>query len=141
MRRPRLAVRLLLPLSLTLPCALPAASGPADLRGFIEAHCARCHDDVERKGELDLTALVADPARPADFDRWVRVHDRVAAGEMPPRDKARPPAAEQAAFLGGLAGRLAAADREKLGGEGRSTRRRLNRQEYEHALRDLLGAP
>jgi hypothetical protein len=96
---------------------------------------------VERKGDLDLTALAADLARPATFDLWARVHDRVAAGEMPPRDQARPPAAEQTAFLGEVAGRLVAADREKLGGEGRSTRRRLNRYEYEHALRDLLGAP
>ena len=141
MRRPRLPVRLLLPLALSVPGALPAASGPADLRGFLEAHCARCHDEVERKGDLDLTALAADPARPGAFDLWARVHDRVAAGEMPPRDKARPPVAEQAAFLGRLSDQLVAADREKLGGEGRSTRRRLNRHEYEHALRDLLGAP
>ncbi|MFZ9837408.1 MAG: DUF1588 domain-containing protein [Opitutaceae bacterium] len=141
MSRPRLPVRPLLSLALTLPGALSAASGPADLGGFVEAHCARCHDDVERKGDLDLTALAVDPARPAAFDLWVRVHDRVAAGEMPPRDQARPPAAEQAAFLEGLAGRLVAADREKRGGEGRSTRRRLNRHEYEHAVRDLLGAP
>ena len=69
MRRPRLPVRFLLPLALTPACALAAAAEPANLGSFLEAHCARCHDDVERKGELDLTALVADPARPADFDR------------------------------------------------------------------------
>ena len=141
MRRPRLPARLLLPFAWALPCLLPAASAPADLHGFLEAHCARCHDEVERKGDLDLTTLAADSARPGAFDLWVRVHDRVAAGEMPPRDKARPPAAEQTAFLAALSGRLAVTDVERLGSEGRSTRRRLNRHEYEHALRDLLGAP
>ena len=97
MRRPRFPARLLLPLALTVPCALPAASGPADLRGFLEAHCARCHDEVERNGDLDLTPPAADPARPGPLDPRAPVHARAAAGRKPPPAKAPPPAARQAA--------------------------------------------
>jgi hypothetical protein len=69
------------------------------------------------------------------------VHDRVAAGEMPPPKRERPPKAESDAFLGGLAADLTKADLARRRAEGGSTLRRLNRTEYEHALRDLLALP
>ena len=40
-----------------------------------------------------------------------------------------------------LNGALVAADRERIAREGRATRRRMNRFEYENTLRDLLGIP
>jgi hypothetical protein len=120
-----------------------AAPGPAggELGAFLERRCASCHDDVEKKGDLDLTALALNPGDPKNFALWVKVHDRVAAGEMPPRDKPRPPAAESAGFTRGLSAALVTAEQARLAGEGRATRRRLNRYEYENALRDLLQAP
>ena len=60
---------------------------------------------------------------------------------MPPRGKARPDADRQKAFVEGLARSIVAAERAALAGEGRAIRRRLNRHEYENALRDLLGVP
>ena len=125
---------------LSLPL-LRGAQPPAPTQAFIEQHCAGCHDDVEKKGDLDLTALAFAPKDPKNFATWVKVHDRVSAGEMPPKKKTRPPATELQSFLGTLSSTLTAAERETLAGEGRATRRRLNRYEYENALRDLLGAP
>jgi hypothetical protein len=116
--------------------ALPAKSAV-----FIEQHCAGCHDSVEKKGDLDLTALALNPGDPKNFARWLKVHDRVESGEMPPRQKVRPAAGDVREFLAPLARSLTAAERAAAGDEGRATRRRLNRYEYEHALRDLLGAP
>ncbi|MSU49236.1 MAG: DUF1592 domain-containing protein [Opitutus sp.] len=121
--------------------ALRAAPPPASTTAFIERHCASCHDDVEKKGELDLTSLALNPRDPKNFALWVKVHDRVSSGEMPPKKKERPPAADLAAFVGTLSSTLVAAERETVGQEGRATRRRLNRYEYENALRDLLDAP
>ena len=69
------------------------------------------------------------------------MHDRVQAGEMPPKSRARPDAARQKAFVEGLAQSIVAAERAALAGEGRAILRRLNRHEYENALRDLLGVP
>ena len=136
---PVFAVRLLPWTVLALP--LGAAPGAGDLRHFLEQRCVECHDDLERKGGLDLTALTLNPADPKNFAAWLSVHDRVAAGEMPPKKKAPLPAVERDTFLASVAARLTAADRAQEGGEGRATRRRLNRYEYENAVRDLLQAP
>lgn len=130
---------------MTLTCvasgwaALPPPALSAAAREFIEAHCANCHDDLERKGGLDLTALQLDG--PKALGVWTLVHDRVRAGEMPPKPKRRPPPSELGAFLRDLGGSLTAVDRARTAAEGRATRRRLNRYEFENALRDLLQAP
>ncbi len=110
-------------------------------RMFFEERCYDCHDATEKKGGLDLDALKTNFADADNFALWVKVHDRVAAGEMPPKKKARPPAAESAAFLGALAKELTLAEASKSAGGGRSTVRRMNRVEYENALRDLLALP
>lgn len=120
---------------------LAGQTPPPAMTAFIEAHCASCHDDVEKKGGLDLTALPLQPQDPKNFATWVKVHDRVNAGEMPPKKKTRPPVGELEAFAGTLRSTLTAAEQATLAGEGRATRRRLNRYEYENAVRDLLDAP
>ena len=68
--------------------ATPAA------RPFLDRHCMDCHDAEMKKGGLDLSALSTDGADAAALKKWVRVFDRVAAGEMPPPKKARPAAEE-----------------------------------------------
>jgi hypothetical protein len=101
-----------------------------------------CHDLETKKGGLDLTALDFDPGNPTNFLRWVLIHDRVSRGEMPPpKKKARPEAGELAAFTNSLSADLISFERARIAKEGRATRRRLNRYEYENALRDLLHAP
>lgn len=108
---------------------------------FIEAHCAACHDDVEKKAELDLTRLALNPDDPGNLAAWIRVFDQVNSGEMPPKRKPRPPAADQAAFLGRIAEAITAADHRAIARDGRAVQRRLNRYEYENTLRDLLSLP
>jgi hypothetical protein len=129
--------------ALALFAARPAgAAGPAAPdQGFLRDHCTSCHNDADRKGRLDLTRLGFDPKDSANLAVWVKLHDRVRAGEMPPRTRARPDAARQKAFVDGVAQSIVAAEREALAGEGRAVLRRLNRHEYENALRDLLGVP
>ena len=123
------------------PTAAPTASGVAPVAAaFIENYCAGCHDDIEKKSDLDLTSLAFSPKDPKNFALWVKVHDRVRAGEMPPKKKPRPPPGELEQFVASLGSTLTAAERE-LYADGRATRRRLNRYEYENALRDLLAAP
>ncbi len=114
---------------------------PSPVRAFLDAHCVECHDAELRKGGLDLTTLPFELSAPTNFARWVVIHDRVVAGEMPPKKKPRPAPAEREAFVGSLAGRLTAADETRVQREGRATRRRLNRYEYENALRELLHTP
>ena len=117
------------------------AAPPPQAAAFIESYCANCHDDLEKKGGLDLTSLAYAPDDPANFQRWVKVHDRLEAGEMPPKGKKHPEPAERDAFVSSLAATLTAHEHETVAREGRATQRRLNGYEYENALRDLLSAP
>ena len=110
----------------------------AETNSFFEAHCFDCHDSGSQKGKLDLTALKLDEA---GLETWVKVHDRVRSGEMPPAKKPRPEAEERDATLATLAEQLAALDSAKQKREGRSRLRRLNRVEFENSLRDLLAMP
>src|SRR3954464_14090977 len=92
-------------------CAAKAAPTPLpeQANAFIENYCASCHDDVEKKGGLDLTALTFQPGDLSNFLRWVKVHDRLKAGEMPPKEKKkRPDAAELETFVQSLSATLTA---------------------------------
>ena len=135
--------RLLALAALVLFAAGPAgaAEPAAPDAAFLRDQCITCHNADDRRGRLDLTHLPFDPKDSANLAVWVKVHDRVKAGEMPPKSRPRPDAARQKVFVEGLAGSVVAAERESLGGEGRAVLRRLNRQEYENALRDLLAVP
>lgn len=111
------------------------------ISAFLEEHCLACHNGAARKGNLDLTALKLDLAAAPGLADWIKIHDRVEAGEMPPKGAPRPDDAARAAFLKSLSGVLRKADAELIRREGRSVWRRMNRYEYENTLRDLFGAP
>lgn len=123
--------------------AAAPAIHPVETRAasFIEKHCAGCHNDVDQEAGLDLTSLRFTPDNRENVLRWIKIHDRLESGEMPPKEKPRPPSAELAALVGELATTLVAVDRAQIDREGRATQRRLNGYEYENALRDLLHAP
>lgn len=114
---------------------------PAGARAFIQDHCADCHDPDSKKGGLDLTSLPFDLNTPKTFDLWVKIHDRVRDGEMPPKKKSRPDARSLDAFLTSIGDPMVQVDRAREAAEGRAVWRRLNRYEYENAVRDLLHAP
>ena len=108
---------------------------------FFEAHCTECHDADNKKGNLDLTALKPDFDNPDVFSRWVKVHDRVESGEMPPKKRERPPATDTAALTAWLHQSLLKADQARIAGENRTAVRRLTRAEYENTLRDVFAMP
>lgn len=117
------------------------SSVTVNARTFLETHCYACHNGTAKKGNLDLTALKPDFADAQSFALWVKVHDRVHDGEMPPKAAPQPDATERAAFLKTLAPPMIAADAARIRREGRAVWRRMNRYEYENTLRDLLDAP
>src|SRR5437868_3583807 len=115
-----------------------ADANKSAFRSFLNMHCVSCHDADTKQGGLNLSALPDRFDDPAVAARWVRVHDRIAAGEMPPAKKPRPPKAETDTALKGLSDALVAAEAVRRAKEGRAPVRRLNRDEFEHTLRDLL---
>lgn len=128
------------PTFMTLACALVlllAADLPAPTLSFLENRCFECHDAETKKGDLDLTALAPDFAQAENFARWVKVHDRIESGDMPPKKKERPTAEELKPALAWMRESLTAADAVRHAGE-RTTARRLTRVEYENTMRDLF---
>jgi hypothetical protein len=124
-----------------LLCSLVIASARAqNVPPQIEQSCIECHDDETKKGGLDLTALKFDLADGATRERWVRVFDRVEKGEMPPKSGDMS-AEDRAALVKVLDASLYEADRAEVLAQGRGPLRRLNRDEYEQNLRDVLQLP
>jgi len=134
----------MLRLGFFITCAAILASGfaagaaPAE---FFGRHCTDCHDAETKKGGLDLTALTLKPEDRANFATWVKVHDRIASGEMPPKKPARPPADETHALLADIDAKLTAVDTARIAQEGRVRMRRMTRVEFENTLMDLFALP
>lgn len=125
-----LVVRLVL--SITLVAAPPTGVAP-----FLEENCKQCHNATDMAGGLDIDALDWAIESQENRQRWIRIHDRVVRGEMPPesalKDSELGPIAET------LKNSLLAEISERQDRDGRTSFRRLNRREFENSLHDLLG--
>ena len=105
-------------------------------QALIDQYCVFCHDDVERSGNMSMSGL--DLAHPEESAELVEAMIRkLRAGMMPPKGLARPDAATIESFAVSLEvgiDRVAALNPNP----GGRAFQRLNRPEYERAIRDLL---
>src|SRR4051794_18110895 len=76
---------------LCVPLFTHAASPTAMLSDFIDLHCVDCHGAETHKAGLRLDTLSADLGDEKTAATWTRVFDKLVAGEMPPKKRARPP--------------------------------------------------
>ncbi|OYW74109.1 MAG: hypothetical protein B7Z37_19045 [Verrucomicrobia bacterium 12-59-8] len=106
----------------------------------IEQSCLECHDKDTTKGSLDLTTLPFDLTDHTTRERWIRIYDRVEKGEMPPKSEDLPQP-DRAALVKSLSTSIFNADHADILAHGRGPLRRLNRDEYEQNLRDILQLP
>ncbi len=106
------------------------------LGAFFSEHCLDCHEGTDAAGGLDLSSLDSDLGGAEPMRRWIAVHDRIAAGEMPPEDAEPLDESKKQMAVGVLADALRTADRQVAD----VVLRRLNRAEYENTVRDLFGA-
>jgi hypothetical protein len=108
------------------------------VRPFLDRHCAGCHNDRDRKGDVSFAALSPTIARPEEAELWQKISNAVSLGDMPPPEKPRPEVEELSQVVDWI-GRSLRVARHQFAGEGnRTVLRRLNRYEYENTLRDLF---
>ncbi len=122
----------------TITASAAAAPLPTPVKSAVGHYCLECHDGEVKKGNLDLGKLLADEMQPHS-DAWERVVRKLAARQMPPVGKDRPAEKEFESLVATLGSSLDKAA-AKTPNPGRTdTFRRLNRTEYQNAIRDLLG--
>ena len=119
------------------PKAEPAFK--SDGVAFLKKHCLACHTGEKAKADLALDKYAADAALLKDRKTWLRVLDALKAGEMPPPQKPQPTVAERDAFTQVVGDVFERHDRTAKPDPGRVTMRRLNRNEYNNTVRDLVG--
>ena len=114
-----------------------SAQGASADQAVIERYCVTCHNDRLETGGLSLQGLdVSDVA--AHRGVWEKVVRKLRAGAMPPRPRPRPAAAAYARVLAAVENALDAAAAAHPDPGRTATFRRLNRTEYQNAVRDLL---
>jgi len=109
------------------------------IRPLLSRYCFDCHAIEKPKGDLRLDRLAVDFVAEADREMWLTVAKKLAAGEMPPKSKPRPPEHELRAVSDWIVQRANAFEATRRATQGRTVLRRLNRVEYENTVRDLLG--
>jgi len=119
---------------------LRAAEPPERLRTLVENNCLDCHEGSSAEGGFDLAALNFNLNDRSHRSSWINVYDRVNAGEMPPGDDALT-AGDRNLLLSTLGAAISKADRADVELNGRGPMRRLNRNEFQQNLRDVLQLP
>ena len=135
------------PLRADEPAARPpggdeSPSFARDVLPFLKAHCFHCHgkpDSEKNEADLTLNKYADDLSVQQDRKVWDNVLHMLKSGEMPPKERPRPPAAELEAAMTNITAVLSNLDCSKVKNVGRVTVRRLNRFEYNNTVRDLLG--
>lgn len=123
-------------------CAPVLAQGQAIDKSHVQMldqYCSECHNQDDYAGGISFDLLNADNVL-SDAETWEKVLVKLQAGMMPPVGKDRPDAKRVASFVDGVANTLdqAWANSPNLGAP---LLHRMNRREYQNAIRDLLDLP
>jgi hypothetical protein len=106
---------------------------------FITKYCVGCHSGKTPAASLDLKAYSTMDSVVQDYGRWVTLHNRLVAQEMPPKPLPGPPQAEELKVIGWIE----AVRADELHRNGRDPGpvllRRLSNNEYNYTIRDLTG--
>jgi hypothetical protein len=121
------------------PKSQPPANFDRDVLPFLAKHCFACHGNGKKRGGFSLEKFTSADAFQHNRKVWENVLQMVRTGEMPPRERARPPIQEVAAAVQSLDTLLGEFDCTGPRNVGRVTLRRLNRVEYNNTIRNLVG--
>ncbi len=116
-----------------------SAQQPSDdaIRSFISNYCVECHNSTTTTASLSLEPSSLNDVQ-SNTETWEKIVRRLRVRQMPPAEALKPDESSYDAMIALLEELL---DREAVQHPqpGRTdTLRRLNRTEYQHAIRDLL---
>jgi hypothetical protein len=120
-----------------LPAAVEARSQD-EARTLLDRYCVTCHNERTKAGSLVLQS--ADLSRVGeDGGKWEKVVRKLRGRLMPPAGRPRPDDAAYESFTAWLETELDTFAAAHPNPGRPETFRRLNRTEYQNAIRDLLG--
>jgi hypothetical protein len=108
-------------------------------RPIIQKYCLGCHSTKLKKGSLDLERFVSIADIRRDLKAWQQMIELLDAGEMPPKDKPQPTAAEKTALTAWVRGFLDEEAKARAGDPGHVPLRRLSNFEYDATINALTG--
>ena len=114
-----------------------AAATDVDPNAIVSRTCVRCHSDSRLRGNLSLEDFDIGQAS-ANAETIERMIRKVRAGMMPPPGT-RAPAGDTLAQLAATLEEIMDDNAERNPNPGRRTFQRLNRPEFEQAIKNLLG--
>ena len=120
------------------PAEVHALATPQEPRAVLDRYCVTCHNERLRTGDLALDTLdLSDVAHDAAV--WEKVVRKLRGGVMPPVGRPRPDSLTYAALVSWLEAELDRAAAVHPNPGRTEAFHRLNRAEYQNAVRDLLG--
>jgi mono/diheme cytochrome c family protein len=109
------------------------------VRPFLAENCFTCHGNKKQENSLNLQSFESLTSLVAERDEWEEVIGRLRRGEMPPLEEEQPSEEARAAVVSWLTKELEHIDATTPPDPGRVTARRLNRNEYNNTIKELLG--
>ncbi len=105
---------------------------------FFERYCLKCHGPDEVNGDLRMDRLGAEDfaSRPRAA-RWEEILNAINGYQMPPEDEPQPDPEHAGEFSDWILKQLTAAELARA--PRQAVMRRLNKNEYNNTIRDLLG--
>ncbi len=117
--------------------SIQPSAAPQTFQPVLDTYCVGCHNQKLRTAGVALDGV--DASTPdADPELWERVIAKLRAGSMPPPGRPRPDAATYRAFAASLEKGIDRASAGRPHAGKISAVHRLNRTEYNNAIRDLF---
>lgn len=122
------------------PKKKPVSSAPSferDVLPVVNKFCVDCHTGKDAPAGIVLDKTLTGAQAMANRALWDKVALNIGSGHMPPPNNPRPTALQRQALASWIQASEAASC--AVADPGRVTIRRLNREEYDHTIRDLIG--
>ena len=121
-------------------CALetPSHDFEKNIKPILDKYCIRCHGTRKQKGDVRLDTLDPDIINGPDAEAWHATLDVINTADMPPEDVKQPNDEQRRQLVDWMTTNLKIA-KEKKRGKQNNIMRRLTKEQYNHAVSELLG--
>ena len=124
--------------AIVLSAAAVASPFQSRVRPLLQQYCFECHEGDQAEGGITLEAYRETDAKTVDRAVWQKVLRQFEGRAMPPADAVQPTPNDFQRIIAWLKNEALQPDCSQGERPGRVTIRRLNREEYNNTVRDLL---